>query len=259
MKDCHPAHIDITDKVKKIIQKQRIVFPAYYGQVYLQVAKENGVELSPGELLHHEMLDEKVIRHIISLSEYSQNAIDAMKERDEKRLEEIIEETKKLQKEIKALQQAVYIDTHTKCYNRKWFEDKYLDIDNEKFTKEGTLVFIDLNRLKRINDDYGHIVGDKVIEYVAKKLKEITPNVVRFGGDEFILIFDDTNDTDIEKEIERLFAFFEKRNFKYKNTEFKVTFAYGKCDFKKGDNLIDIIERADEMMYKFKKGRRTPK
>ncbi len=257
MKDYHPLHVNITDEVKKIIKEHRIVFPAYYGQIYNQVAKKNGVELSPSELLHHEMLDEKVIRHIISLSEHTQSALLAMETKNESKLQEVIEETKKLQEEIEELQQAVYQDTLTKCYNRKWFEDKYLDINKEKFTKNGTLVFVDLNRLKRINDAYGHVVGDKVIEYFAKKLKEITPNVVRYGGDEFLLLFD-KKDTDnlIQEKIDSVFNFFENKNFKYKDVEFKVTFAYGKCKFHIDDLFINIVEQADKMMYIFKEGRR---
>ena len=190
MKNHYQLHVDITKEVKHIVGEHKVVFPAYYGKVYTEVAKKHNVELSPDELLHKEMLDEKLVRHIVLLSDYAEEAISAMKSKNEVKLECIIKETKKLHAELEELQALVYQDTLTKCYSRKWLEDKFLQDDALSFSQSGTMVFVDLNRLKRINDKYGHLIGDKVIKYLSAKLKEITSNVVRFGGDEFILLFD---------------------------------------------------------------------
>jgi len=256
MKDYHKLHIDITEKVKHIVGEHKVVFPAYYGKVYLKLAKEHGIELSPSELLHKEMLDEKVVRHIVSLAEYADEAVDAMQTKNQEKLECVIKETKKLQAEIEKMQILVYEDSLTKCYNRKWLEDKFLNEDRLSFAKNGTLVFVDLNRLKRINDDYGHIVGDKVIRYLSMKLKEITPSVVRFGGDEFILVFDKDGQI-IEEKMKKLYEFFKKNKFRAENIEFKATFAYGLCSFSKGDLLGTVMDSADKKMYKFKEGNRA--
>lgn len=256
MKDHYQLHVDITAKVKDIVGEHKVIFPAFYGKVYAKVAKQKGVELSPDELLHKEMLDEKVLRHIVSLADYAGEAVDAMQTQNQKKLESVIKETKKLQNEIEKLQILVYEDSLTKCYNRKWFEDKYLEEDKSSFSKDGTLVFVDLNRLKRINDDYGHVVGDKVIKYLSIKLKEITSNVVRFGGDEFILIFE-KDEKNIEEKMQKSYEFFKKIKFRAENIEFKATFAYGLYSFKKGDLLSTIMDMADKKMYKFKEGNRV--
>ncbi len=256
MKDHYALHTKITSEVKAVVDKHKVVFPAYYGKVYSHIAKKNDIELSPNELFHKEMLDEKVVRHIVSLAEYADEAIDAMQTKNKEKLECVIEETKKLQVEIEKLQALVYKDSLTQCYNRKWFEDRYLAEDKASFLKAGTLVFVDLNRLKRINDDYGHIVGDKVIKYLSIKLKEITSNVVRFGGDEFILIFE-KDEKDIEKRMQKSYEFFKKTKFRAENVEFKATFAYGLCSFKEGDLLSSIMDIADKKMYKFKEGNRV--
>ena len=254
-KDHYQLHVNITDEVKKIVWKDKVVFPATYGKVYAQMAKKHGAELSPSQLLNKEMLDEKVVRHIISLTQYTDDALDAMKSNNQQKLERVIEETKKLRQEIDELQALVYKDTLTNCFNRKWFEDKYLDADKSSLSKGGVLVFIDLNRLKRINDDYGHVVGDKVIRYLALKLQEITPSVVRFGGDEFLLLFEHS-DPDREQKMLEAYNFFKKTKFKAENNEFKATFAYGLSEFKKGDALNAVLDDADKKMYKFKEGNR---
>jgi diguanylate cyclase (GGDEF)-like protein len=256
MKDHYKLHVEITEEVKNIISKQKVIFPSYYGQVYLKIAKKHGIELTPSELLHKEMIDEKVVRHIVSLTEYTEEAIDAMQTKDQDKLQSILNETKKLHAEIEKLQALVYEDSLTKCYNRKWFEDKLLEDDKVSLYKDGTLVFVDLNRLKRINDDYGHIVGDKVIKYLAIKLKEISSNVVRLGGDEFILIFD-KDEIGIEDKMQKSYEFFRKTKLRAEKIEFKATFAYGLCTFKKGDLLSTVMDKADKKMYKFKEGNRA--
>ncbi len=256
-KDIYALHVEITDKVKKILEKHKVVFPAYYGKLFNSIAQKLGVELSPNELFHPEMLDEKIVRHIISLVEYSSEAIEAMKLKDEDKLNCIIEETQILREEIRELQHLVYEDSLTKCFNRKWFEDKYLNEENTKFAKDGILVFVDLNRLKRINDDYGHLVGDKVIAYLAQRLKDLTSNVVRFGGDEFLLICEDNDMDMVQKKLEETYVFFKKTKFKTKSVEFYITFAYGICSFKQGDLLSRVMDKADQRMYRFKEGARS--
>jgi len=255
VKDHYQLHMEITNKVKSNLSEHKIVFPAYYGKVYADVAKEHNIKLSPNELLHNEMLDEKIVRHIVSLVGYADEAVDAMESKNQKKLESILIETKKLQSEIDELQAIVYEDSLTKCYNRKWFEDKLLDADKVTLSKDGTMVFIDLNRLKRINDDYGHIIGDKVIKYLSIKLKEISSSVIRFGGDEFILIFEEDEES-IEEKMNKSYEFFKKTKFRAENLEFKATFAYGLCSFKKGDLMTTVMDIADKKMYKFKEGGR---
>lgn len=258
MQDHFQKHIIITDEVKKIVNEHKIIFPAYYGKVYTDVSKKYDIELSASELLHEEMIDEKIVRHIITLSENASLAIEAMETENHEKLLTVLQETKSLHEEINKLRQVVYEDTLTRCYNRRWFEDKYLDDSNTNFSKSGTLIFVDLNRLKRINDTYGHITGDRVIKYLALKLKEIIPSVVRYGGDEFLLMFDEILlEHDIEKLMNTTLHFFNKTTFKSEHEEFKVSFAYGAATFEKGALLNITLDKADKKMYILKEGSRS--
>jgi diguanylate cyclase (GGDEF)-like protein len=255
MKNLHQEHIEITNEVKNTIKDIKIVFPALYGKLYQEAAHTRDIELQPDELLTREMLDEKIVRHVITLAECADQAIMAIETENKAILSKVLAETKKLQKEIQELQKIVYEDGLTKSYNRKWFEDTVLDDNHISLRENGTIVLIDLNKFKDINDTYGHIIGDKVLIHLTVKLKETGGRVVRYGGDEFIVIFDShVNSSQIKDKMEKLLAYFEKIHFKVENQSFKISFAYGLAPFTRGADISSVIDIADRSMYKHKSG-----
>lgn len=256
MEDLQKEHIEITQEVKKAIENQKIVFPAQYGKLYYEASLAHHIELKPDELLTHEMLDEKIVRHIITLSDCADQAISAIETENKAILAAVLKETKKLQLEIQDLQKLVYEDSLTKCYNRKWFDDTVLEHDKLAIRDSGTIVMVDLNKFKAINDTYGHIVGDKVLIHVTVKLKESGGRVVRYGGDEFIVIFDaKISHVEIKEKMENILRYFEKIHFKVDEYSFKISFAYGMAPFTRGADIRHVIEAADKSMYKHKKGK----
>lgn len=255
MKDLHQIHIDITNEVKHTIQDIRIVFPAQYGKLYTELAHQYNIELTPEELVTREMLDEKMVRHVISLYEFADQALEAMETNNMVKLQDVIEETKKLKDEIQHLQEIIYEDPLTKSYNRKWLEDTFLKTGKGSFRKSGTLVVADLNRFKAINDTYGHVVGDKVLKHVALKLKESEGEIVRYGGDEFVILFTSSfSPKHIEAAMDKILHYFEKIAFKVEQGEFKIGFSYGMAAFASDALLENVIEKADHEMYRHKRG-----
>lgn len=247
-------HRAITENVKKKIEPLKVVFPSQYGKLYAEEARSLNVDLQPDELLDSEMLNDKVVRHVITLATCAEQAVEAIESEDKKKLFAVLAETKALRDEIHMLQKIVYEDALTKSYNRKWFEDIHLDSEKQHMRKEGALVIIDLNKFKYINDTYGHLVGDKILIHVAKKLNEIGGHVVRFGGDEFLVIFD-TGETvsKIQTKIEKMIHNCEKTSFKVDKESFKVSFAYGITPFTQGSELNAVIDAADKAMYRHKR------
>ena len=258
MKKDYDKHVVITQLTKHAISLMQVVLPVDYGKFYREFSDEMNVELGPEELLSHEMLDEKVVRHVLTLSQCTQEALEAMQTRNETKLHKIMNETEQLRCEVEALQKLVYTDTLTHCYNRKWFEDHCLDTHYDYFSHSGTLVMVDLNRFKRINDEYGHSVGDRVLVYIAKRLKEITHEVVRYGGDEFLLTLNASLlQEDIECKMAQLLHEIEQATFKVAEVQFKISFAYGVCAYSPNSTFIDVLDNADKAMYRLKKGRRA--
>ncbi|MFA6396734.1 MAG: GGDEF domain-containing protein [Sulfurimonas sp.] len=250
----YKVHRTITDATKQTIESIPVVFPVQYGKIYAEIAKQHNVELRAEDIFAKEMLDEKMIRHIVLICEFSDQALSAMKDNNMERLQEVILETQKLREEIYALQKIVYEDPLTKSYNRKWFDDTYLaDHDKLHLRGEGTLVLIDLNRFKEINDTYGHLIGDKVLTHVALKLKESGGRVVRYGGDEFFLIFDHHQSLHaIEMKMKKMLAYWNKISFKSDSYNFKITFSYGITTFTNGSEAEEVISKADKAMYAHK-------
>lgn len=120
--------------------------------------------------------------------------------------------------------------------------------------ESGSLVMIDLNRFKEINDTYGHIIGDKVLMHVSLKLQETGGRVIRYGGDEFVVIFDQAiSAEEIRAKITKVLHYFQKVLFKTEEKAFKISFAYGISPFYKGSNVSEVIEMADHAMYQNKK------
>lgn len=249
-------HTLITKNVKEKIQSLNIVFPSHYAKIYGEEACLHNVELHPDELLDSTMVSEKFVHHVVSLASCTQRAIEAIESEDKMTLQTVLKETKALRNEIDELRKIVYEDTLTKSYNRKWFEDLYLESDKLTIREEGVLVLIDLNKFKYINDTFGHNVGDKVLTHIAHKLKEIKGDVIRYGGDEFLVIFNESESpSSISKKIEAMIQKCDRTLFKADQRNFKISFAYGITPFKRGSMLSEIIDAADKKMYAHKKSR----
>jgi len=119
------------------------------------------------------------------------------------------------------------------------------------------IIFIDVNDLKLVNDNFGHQEGDKLLQQVSDILQQsIRKNdkVVRLGGDEFLLILPQSNKAAAEKIWERIQKEFEKVSAE-NNKDYKISVSHGAVeyspDYKK--SLDQLIKKADKRMYEEKK------
>lgn len=149
-------------------------------------------------------------------------------------------------------------DFLTGLYNRmKCEEDLILMIkEAEIYKKEGTVLFIDLDDFKHINDGLGHQYGDELLKMISasfRKINEIENRCYRVGGDEFIIIIEPKiyNQRDrIINEIQKIFA----SPWYLGGTEYYCTMSMGVVEFPSGGrNVNDLIKKADIAMYDAKK------
>ncbi|MFW6281817.1 MAG: sensor domain-containing diguanylate cyclase, partial [bacterium] len=128
------------------------------------------------------------------------------------------EAQKKLQKEIKKNEYLSYHDQLTGLYNRRYFENKI-----EEFNKRGknhkpiSIIIIDIDELKTINDSFGHKEGDKYIKMSSDIINKSTREddiIARIGGDEFAILLPDTDEDTAERIIKRI-----QKNVKEKNED----------------------------------------
>lgn len=142
-------------------------------------------------------------------------------------------------------------DPLTGLYSREYL--KLLSNESEnKNHKESSIVMIDINDFKKINDTYGHLMGDKVLKKVAESLMNNLrekDSVIRYGGDEFLLIL---SNIDVNK-AEEIMGRIACKIFDSKEFEFLISLSYGVASWNESINIEEIIKFADEKMYQMKK------
>jgi len=250
--------IVITNDTIKEIRKLEIVTPSIYRDVFLSKAKEKNYEFKEEDDNDISLVLDKIIKmeegtkkNSLHLQKNITMAKGAIVNKDESILERVEKNVDSLLQEIRRLESEIYVDELSKLYNRKWLFEKYLK-DN-RFQNSGTLAFIDINKFKKINDTFGHIVGDKVISLFSEILKNLDgATAIRYAGDEFILLFDKSNEEMTIKAMEMINENMMRKNFKFKGSSFKISFSYGVTTFKKNDDFDDITTIADEKMYEHK-------
>ncbi len=253
----------ITNETKDSTAQMDIVTPTIYASIFLKFAQEHEQNIDDKEKLSINILESEcanltelqseVAKNANRLSLSTSKAINAIKENNTAVLNEVFHETEQLKHEIEKLKQSLYKDELTQVHNRKWLHDIYLQEDSNKFKKSGILVMIDLNYFKQVNDTHGHIIGDKVLIFIANQLKKLKYHTLRYGGDEFILLVPPTKTVEeIKKEINNLRETILSKKLKAHNSEFKVSFSFGSVSYKQGDSLSVTIENADKVMYKDK-------
>lgn len=151
--------------------------------------------------------------------------------------------------ELSLLKKIAFTDSLTKLSNRSAFEEKRKELELGKNNQQISIISVDMNNLKFINDNFGHQEGDKALEEIAKLLYSNFKNhgnIYRLGGDEFIIICNSNLSLDIAlifKEINNDI----KSNFKL--GRFKPYLAYGHAIFQSGENFDKVLKEADNEMY----------
>ena len=151
-------------------------------------------------------------------------------------------------------------DPLTGLYNRRFAEQR-LRAEIARSERRGLsmiVVLLDLNEFKKINDGYGHVVGDRVLKDFATCLHHATRGsdlAVRWGGDEFMLLLLDCEVPQLSVVLARLNGFSVEVNGK----ALPVSFSVGWRAYQPGDRLEELIERADRDLYTHKAADKAPK
>ncbi|MBI9010333.1 MAG: sensor domain-containing diguanylate cyclase [Tenericutes bacterium] len=164
--------------------------------------------------------------------------------------------------EIVKLKKILDIDSLTSIYNRRYL-DFYLNnavLQNKEFNSPFGLLFFDIDHFKKVNDTYGHIIGDKILKIIAKTLKlALRPTDVlgRWGGEEFIAVIKDVSVDILADVAERLRIICKNSFLTLDNGEdLSVTISIGGSLYIPEEPIESLIARADEYMYKAKENGR---
>ena len=164
------------------------------------------------------------------------------------------ERTYKLQAANKKLQAVSITDKLTNIHNRLGIDTAF-ERELKKFQSSHQpfgVILIDIDNFKNINDKYGHQVGDKVLQSIAKILQEHTRDtdiVGRWGGEEFLIICPQTDMTGTSRRAELLRKFIEEHKF---HTVVQVTASFGVSTILDDDTQDTLLKRVDKALYKAK-------
>lgn len=160
------------------------------------------------------------------------------------------------------LEEMALIDGLTGLYNRMFFNKEIHNCmeDYKKFGLPFVLVILDLDHFKKVNDSYGHLCGDMVLQQVSNLIRnEIRKDdlVCRYGGEEFAVIFRNTKDMEgISLRLEAIRQKLAESSMEYQGNEVAVTCSFGvvSCTLiDKAESIDVVVKKADEALYEAKR------
>lgn len=171
-----------------------------------------------------------------------------------KKIEQLEQELKEARAESKE-------DFLTKLYNKRALDEllNAKEAEYERYGHNFSVVFLDLDHFKSINDIYGHDAGDAVLAAFSKILKDearAVDIIGRFGGEEFLAVL---TETDVEGGVtfaQKIRTKVKVSKFMYKDNRIEISVSCGVSDRKSNASLKGLLKRADEFVYKAKKNGR---
>jgi len=165
--------------------------------------------------------------------------------------------SEQMQDQIRRERQRAMTDLLTQLPNREaWQERLSFEFNRwQRYHHPLIIGVIDIDLFKRINDAYGHKAGDRVLQLVAKELKERLRNtdfIARFGGEEFVVLLPETTGEDACKVMDKLRNHISNLPFHFRGEPVTVTFSAGLAEFTAGDSEETVFERADRALYQAK-------
>jgi diguanylate cyclase (GGDEF)-like protein len=157
------------------------------------------------------------------------------------------------------LRNLAMIDPLTGLYNRRFAEQR-LAAEVARSERRGhplTVLTLDLNNFKEINDTFGHPAGDQVLQEFASRLNKVIRGsdlAVRLGGDEFLVVLPECTLEQLKLVLERLRSF----ELDWQGQKIPVTFSAGWKDYEMGDRPEEMLARADQALYTSKRASKKP-
>lgn len=118
-----------------------------------------------------------------------------------------------------------------------------------------SLIVIDIDKFKHINDTYGHIAGDSILKRVAQCMAESIRGsdiIYRYGGEEFVVVLRSTKKPGAKLLAERILKAVESMHCQYDDFDVHITVSAGLATIKKGDTVQSLLERSDKALYQAK-------
>jgi len=258
---------ELTDRVLKEVIKNEVILPSTYKEHFENNAREMQIDLdyekitdtiAQKRLNEANEVTEKAYCNLDLLQKTTQDAHDAIENQDLDKLALVTSEINNLKDEMQTIKAQLHTDTLTGVHNRKWMAENLLQ--EGEFIYDGIFTFIDLDKFKSINDQHGHVIGDKVLQYLATFLKTSLKemDIIRYAGDEFIIVSKKEQMEEAYMKFKGLQEELLSKKLKASNGELLyLSFSFGITRFNVGSNFRDVLEMADSLMYENKRNKQS--
>lgn len=163
----------------------------------------------------------------------------------------------RLKESVTQLKRASLTDQLTELPNRRFMQQR-LEEAEQRLDQQGetfSILFLDLDHFKQINDTYGHDVGDQALQHVAHTLQRslgAESLLARWGGEEFVMLMPNTDAAGAQAAAQQLRETLSRERFDCGPASLHVTVTIGGATASSGQNLADVIRRADHALYQGK-------
>lgn len=213
-----------------------------------------------------EMLQEPVIEGLPTVLSELQQSTHLMQEQQELFLAQLHtaqNEIQSLRDKLERAHLAATLDSLTQVFNRNSFT-RLLEQALSNAPQGVALVMLDIDHFKQFNDQYGHPLGDRVLQHVGQVLRNSLPPramAARYGGEEFCVILRECTDlTNAQAFAEQLRLKIQSLRIKVRSTDKvldTITASFGVALAETGDNLESLLTRADDALYRAKRNGRN--
>ena len=183
-------------------------------------------------------------------------------ERDRQQMDALSKQVSRLNVELKEVKTKAMTDGLTKAYNREAFDSYIRKIVDRNTIKPSpfSLLMLDIDDFKKINDTYGHQIGDRVLVALVKKCTEFIRDedfLARYGGEEFVIVLPGASLRNALKKAQRLRKAIAGTHYttdKEKGGKgLSITVSIGASSFRKSDSVSTVIDRSDQALYQAKR------
>lgn len=203
----------------------------------------------------------KIVENIIIATKAMEDKTRKM----ETELESSTFEVTRLRESLVDSQREALTDGLTRLANRKHFDQKIQEAVRDVYENgtELSVVISDVDHFKKFNDTWGHVAGDQILRLIGKCMKENVKGkdtAARYGGEEFAIIFPQTGLEGALSAAEHIRQSVERKKIIKKSTGKslgRVTMSFGVAQYRSGEQICDLVSRADEALYAAKEGGRN--
>lgn len=156
---------------------------------------------------------------------------------------------------IGSFEELAFRDSLTKAYNRRYFDHQIM-LELQRSQRNGypiSIAFIDADKFKSINANYGHHIGDLVLQGLSAALRQQVRSVdivARYGGEEFVVLLPNANGEQASQRMHAILEYVRKTPIaKQEGNEYFITFSCGVCEWKIGMTVAEWIKSADDGVY----------